>query len=325
MHSVLTLLSRLSAAAAALVLLPQLLSQVLETWGWQLALKQEGVRFLPLLRVRVATEAPAACLPAGVLLAESLKLPLLGRHCGLPAASAAAAILVRKYLLLVSQGLYILLAAVLGYTSLELASTHVLGFNGLPGLLVSCGLAISGAGIGFRLLLSRGAIALKLQHALRSLPAPSVTRALDRHAQAFGDADRRLRFFFSLPLASELRLVGCFLGAWLCEACETYLILQLLGVEMSFWSVASFEVGLSLLRNLVFLVPAGLGVQDAGYVLFLAALGAPEPAATGTAFVLLKRSKELIWAGVGFGLLALELPRRRAPGPLAESPGALML
>jgi len=58
----------------------------------------------------------------------------------------------------------------------------------------------------------------------------------------------------------------------------------------------------TLLRSIAFMVPAGLGVQDAGYVAFLAAFGVPEAATVGVAFVLIKRAKELFWIAMGFVL-----------------------
>jgi uncharacterized membrane protein YbhN (UPF0104 family) len=58
-----------------------------------------------------------------------------------------------------------------------------------------------------------------------------------------------------------------------------------------------------LFRHVMFLLPAGLGAQDAGYVAFLAALGVPNPVSLGAAFVVLKRGKELLWAAVGYALL----------------------
>jgi hypothetical protein len=65
------------------------------------------------------------------------------------------------------------------------------------------------------------------------------------------------------------------------------------------------EAAVVFLRNLAFFVPAGLGVQDAGYFKFLAAFGI-SPVGAG-AFVILKRAKEALWVGVGYlVLLVLE-------------------
>jgi uncharacterized membrane protein YbhN (UPF0104 family) len=56
---------------------------------------------------------------------------------------------------------------------------------------------------------------------------------------------------------------------------------------------------------MAFFSPGGLGVQDLGYMAFLSALGIPEAPAVSAAFVVLKRSKEILWIGVGYALLLL--------------------
>jgi hypothetical protein len=63
---------------------------------------------------------------------------------------------------------------------------------------------------------------------------------------------------------------------------------------------------LSFLKNVLFILPAGIGVQDVGYVSCLAALGVPDALDVGAAFSVLKRGKELFWASFGYWLLASE-------------------
>ncbi|WP_437961386.1 hypothetical protein WME76_18240 [Sorangium sp. So ce119] len=64
-------------------------------------------------------------------------------------------------------------------------------------------------------------------------------------------------------------------------------------------SCARFEVVLAMLRAAAFMVPSGLGVQDAGYVALLGALGVPGAVTVGAAFVLIKRAKEIVWIALG--------------------------
>jgi len=84
------------------------------------------------------------------------------------------------------------------------------------------------------------------------------------------------------------------------EGAEAFVILRLLGVDMTFTQVLAFEVVVSFVRSLAFMVPAGLGVQDAGYVAFLGAFSVPDAPTMGVAFVLIKRAKELLYVAVGF-------------------------
>ena len=65
------------------------------------------------------------------------------------------------------------------------------------------------------------------------------------------------------------------------------------------------ETALILVRGLAVPVPAGIGVQDAGYVLSLRALGVADATTVGAAFVVMKRGRDLFWIVVGFATLAL--------------------
>ena len=51
-----------------------------------------------------------------------------------------------------------------------------------------------------------------------------------------------------------------------------------------------------------FFAPAGIGVQDVGYLAVLNAYGVPDANAIGPAFVVLKRMKELVFVAFGYAL-----------------------
>lgn len=160
-------------------------------------------------------------------------------------------------------------------------------------------------------MLGRGRVAARLLGGLRLLPKVALRARVDRSAARFHRTDAELAALFR---AGPRRLVKPgfgFLCSWLLEALETFVILRLLGTELDFSTVAGFEVALSFLRNLVFVLPAGLGLQDVGYVLFLRALGVPDALAVGAAFSVLKRGKELFWSLAGYALLAWDARGRR--------------
>ena len=93
-------------------------------------------------------------------------------------------------------------------------------------------------------------------------------------------------------------------AGWLVRGVETYLFLRLLGADVPFTTALVVETAIIVVRSVAVPVPAGLGVQDVGYVLCLRALGVPDATTVGTAFVLLKRGKDLFWILVGFALMA---------------------
>jgi uncharacterized membrane protein YbhN (UPF0104 family) len=319
-------IGRVGGAALLWALVPMGAALAIEAFGWTWAFRRSGheVPFLGIWRVRVTSEALALTLPAGMLFCESTKPFLLARHCGLGAEVSIAGMAVRKYLLLVSQGVYITGFALLGAPFLERASSGVIGRSGLSAALLVVGGVVLATAISSGLCLRDGRIAERVRAALSRLPLGGLRGTLERSRGRFVRTDGELRNFFRGGLLQASLPALPFLVSWVLEAVETYLILRLLGVELPFEAVAALEVALSFMRHVTFVLPAGLGVQDLGYVAFLRALGAGDPLTMGAAFVLIKRAKECAWALSGFSLLASDLrgPPATSPAPLsAPQPG----
>jgi uncharacterized membrane protein YbhN (UPF0104 family) len=305
--------SRVIAGAGGTALLwalvPMGVALAIESCGWTWAFRRSGhpVPFVGIWRARVSSEALALTLPAGMLFCESMKPFLLARHCGLRAEASIAGMAMRKYLLLASQAVYISVFALLGAPFLERASSGIIGRSGLSGALLAVGVVVLIVAIASGVGLRDGAVAERARAALARLPLGAFGGKLERSRGRFTRTDGELRKFFGGNLLVATLPALPFLVSWVLEAVETYLILRLLGVELPFVAVAALEVALSFVRHVTFVLPAGLGVQDLGYVAFLRALGAADPLTMGAAFVLIKRAKECIWASVGYGLLALDL------------------
>jgi hypothetical protein len=161
-----------------------------------------------------------------------------------------------------------------------------------------------------------GRIAERVRALLARLPLSVLRERLERSRGRFVRTDGELSNFFRGGLPAATLPAVPFLVSWVLEAVETFLILSLLGVRLPFEAVGALEVALSFLRHVTFILPAGLGLQDMGYVAFLRALGASDPLTMGAAFVLVKRAKECAWALLGYLLLAADLrdaaARRRA-------------
>src|SRR5262249_6676076 len=115
-----------------------------------------------------------------------------------------------------------------------------------------------------------------------------------------------------------------FYVGWLVEALESYVLLRLVGAEISWAQLLALEASVAVIRSLTVFVPAGLGFQDAGYLAFFAAFKIPDATAVGTAFVILKRAKELVWVVVGYALLAAARAARR-PQPAGSRPRILFI
>lgn len=114
--------------------------------------------------------------------------------------------------------------------------------------------------------------------------------------------------------ASHRRLAAAFLvhlAAWFLATGEAWLALTLMGTPIPWPEVLALESMIFAIRSAAFVVPAGLGVQEGGYVLLGAALGLPVEAALAVS--ILKRGRELL-TGLPALLAWQWLGRRRPDG-----------
>jgi glycosyltransferase 2 family protein len=316
-------IGRSGGAVLFWALVPMGVALAIESLGWAWAFWRSGhpVPFIGVWRARVTSEALALTLPAGMLFCESTKPFLLARHCGLSAEVSVAGMAARKYLLLASQAVYISVFALLGAPFLQRASSGVIGRPGLSAGLLGVGAIVFLTAIASGVFLRDGRLADRVRALLSLLPFAGLKGRLERSRGRFVQTDGELRKFFRGSLLEASIPALPFLASWVLEAVETYLILRLIGVDLPFEAVAALEVALSFTRHVTFLLPAGLGVQDLGYVAFLRALGADDPLVMGAAFVLIKRAKECSYALLGYLLLVSDLRAAGAVPLPAPQPG----
>jgi hypothetical protein len=87
------------------------------------------------------------------------------------------------------------------------------------------------------------------------------------------------------------------------EAIGSFVILRLLGVQISLQDVMAIDATLSVVRAVAVFAPAGVGVQDLGYLAFFGAYDVANVGIIGPAFLVLKRLREMAYVIVGMGLL----------------------
>jgi hypothetical protein len=247
--------------------------------AWRRLLPEPRPAVGTLLGLRVSADAATFCLPSGALVAEGLNYAGLSRSLGVPARPALASLLVRRALLATSHAAVLAAGALLGRGWLEAASPRLLGRAGLEAWVLAIAAAF--------------------------LAACGVTLLALRRWIGGGTA----------RLPTLVAPTGLFLAVWWIESIETFVLLWLLGARAPWRAVLAFEPLLSLLRSLVVFLPAGLGLQDVGYAMFLGALGAPDAASLSAAFVVLKRSRELAVIAIGGLRLAWRRPRAPLPSP----------
>jgi uncharacterized membrane protein YbhN (UPF0104 family) len=140
----------------------------------------------------------------------------------------------------------------------------------------------------------------------------------ERYLQGLGDLDRALA---ALYRHGRRRLVASALVhavAWASGGLEIYIVLSLLGTPVPLGTALIIESFAGGVKFASFMVPASLGALEGGYVAFFEAFGLA--ATSGLSFVLVRRLREMAWAGVGF--LALGVSDRARLLPRPEEPRA---
>lgn len=299
-------LALISALGPILLLLPLpfFSTLLLDSLVWRRLLGAD-VRFGRVLGVRVAAEAVALSLPSGALLSDALSLSWIRRDCGLSLPQAAAALLVRKGFLALAHGLFVLVGALL---LLRLPAPP-----SLPAAAGISGLLVGSAGLLLLLATWESRLATRLSAWLQGSPLPALRHWAAARAAAFRDTDALLSGTRPGGLA-RLPLLLPYLLSWAVDATESCLILLLLGAPLPFLQVLPGEALMSLVRLAAFFVPAGLGLQDAGWIVYLRWLGLPQAASVGAAFLLLKRGREAVFTVLGI-LLRAWTERSQAPEP----------
>jgi hypothetical protein len=290
-----------------LLLLPNLAVTLIEAAAWwrSFGLLAARPRFASLVGVRLAVEAVMLGLPSGAVISESLQPWLLGRRCGVPFETAVVAGVGRKFFVVVSHGLVLALATLVTWPLLAHVSRDTIGRAGLPWLLLGVSaFMIATFGVGLALS-GRARLAERTRASLDHVGGRWLGDWLERHAPRFQRADEHLVTFFERERGALVVPMLIYATGWIVRGGETYLFLRLLGADLPFTTALVVETAIIVVRSVAVPVPAGLGVQDVGYVLCLKALGVADATTVGTAFVLLKRGKDLFWILLGFALMAV--------------------
>ncbi len=283
----------------------------LDSYAWKLLLQTLGFPqpLSRLFRVRLSTEAVTFTFPAGGLFAEALGPFLLSPGVAPEASLAASA--TKRWLIFRMHGVYLLLALAVGFPYLS-ASAAALHVPGLPWVVGAVGVTFFTLAIVLERVTGRFGVASRLHDGMATLPLQSWLRWLGAHRGSFVALDSQFAILAKHPARTPPFLV---LAAWVLESVETFIILRLLGVDLSFAAVVSLDASLSVVRTAAIFAPAGLGVQDVGYLAFFSAYGVHESALVGPAFLIMKRTKELFYVSIGLGLFALARRRARLTVP----------
>jgi putative membrane protein len=264
---------------------------LLDVGGWRTLLRAGAVprelstpgRLFVIASVR---EAINRLLPVANIGGEIAGIRMLCRD-GAEAAPVAASVIVEVLLTIISQLLFAVAGVLL---LLNLTGRMAVASQLLLGLVL-CVPVVA----GLYLLLHRGAL---FERILRGVEATMdlPTKLLGTLQQAMS-VDVRLRVLLAHP-AALLATVAWQLAGFAAGAIETWLALRWLQHPVGFAAALALESLTQAIRHFIFVVPAGLGVQEAGLVGFGYLLGLPNDASI--ALSLAKRMREIL-----FGIPAL--------------------
>jgi uncharacterized protein (TIRG00374 family) len=197
----------------------------------------------------------------------------------------------------------------------------MVGHDALPFIVAGAGLALVGVSLAVERAASRLGVAERLRDTVERVKSSrwlgKVNVPIDK--TGFERVDREL---VALAKSHHVVALALLVTQWMLEAVGSWVILRALGVELGFVTVLAVDAALSVVRALAVFAPSGLGVQDLGYLAFFAAVGVPDVAGIGPAFLVLKRAKELFYVVLGFALLFAMRGRGRGERAAATLEGA---
>lgn len=265
---------------------PYALAAVVDTLAWRILLSGP-VPFGLIFRARLAGEAVNLATPTMAVGGEPLKAYLLRPR--VPLLDGFVSVIADKTTIVAGQILF-LAAGLLAARTLTSPSGRLVPI--MTGLLAIEVLAVAG---------------FALVQANRGLGGGG--RVLGRmgarigvggagYLEGLGNLDRSLAALYRSGRRRLVASAAVHALAWASGGLEIYIVLRLLGTEVPLLTALIIESFASGVKFASFMVPASLGALEGGYVTFFEAFGLT--ATGGLTFVLVRRLREMAWAGVGF-------------------------
>jgi uncharacterized protein (TIRG00374 family) len=291
-----------------IVVLMELVLDGFNTLGWRatFAPADRRVGFWRLYLVRLAGSAFNQVIPSGTMGGEPIKVMLL--QPDVRTSAAVASVVTAKLAYSAGQACFVLAGFVFAFHRFHLPAQVNYAFYGAM-VLTALSLA------AFFWVQHRGLFAVTAK-AARFLPLPQ--HLVDRLRAATGRVDDLIREIHVDRPADFATAVGWHLAAFGVSMLQVYLFMRWLGLDADIVDALAVESCAVLLQIALFLVPAGIGVQEGGRMLLFTGLGLPE--AVGLTVGIAFRLNQLV--SIAFGLAAyafLHGPRRRAVRPVAPA------
>ena len=277
--------TRLVGWGIVIIILQEIFAYAANTLGWSFAFPlARPLPFSQLLAVRIVGDTVSHLTPTATLGGDFMRVRLL-RGCGRTSAIVAS-VVIAKLSQIVAQVAFIVLGLlVVAGTAPIPRALYVAVLSGAAMLLC----AVLGL-----LLIQRRGLFTTLDRPLRAIGLAGFGPILGQHLERF---DEEVERFYAGGPSRFLASATWFLVGWALGVLEACLILFFLDVPMTLRRLVAIEVLSAAVDAVVFFVPGKVGVQEGGKVLIFTLLGL-DPA-KGLSFGILRRVRELAWAGIG--------------------------
>jgi len=281
---------------APLIFLPSLLINYINTWAWVFTFPPPFSKYqLPFSRlfwIRICGDfinnfTPTAHVGGDLTRVWCLKKYNVSSTIAFVTAIMDKAALIITEILFIYTGIFLLLARV----DWPITSRIWVGSS----LLLALGAIYGVAGAVHKGFFSK--ISGTLSRSIR-------WRALWRFHGKVKHLDTHLTQFYRNHHKEFLRSNVLHFVAWVVGALETWAMLYLLGKPVGIVDAVIIEALITLAKGLGFLIPASLGVFEAGSVIFFQLLDLGQ--GLGLAFSLLKRARELFIGGLAWVVFSIQ-------------------
>ncbi len=274
-------------------------SYLANTLGWLAAFPRPGpaIPFGQLLAARISGDAVNYVTPTATFGGEFVRTRFL--HGQATGTALVASVAVAKLSQTIGQIAFVILG--LGIILDETPLPDAIHYGLLAGLT-----AVSAGAIILLFVQRRGMFAPALRMVQR-LGLPARAPELMRRLQHLDEEITRIHVNSNSAFALS---VACFFVGWCIGVVEVYLILWFLDLPVSVHRALTIEVLSVAIDGMLFFVPLKAGTQEASKVLIFTLLGL-DPA-KGLAMGILRRIRELTWAGIGLLLLSRQQLTARA-------------
>ncbi len=276
---------------APVIFVPYAIASAFDAAGWRATFMHAPPRLGLLYLVRLIGESVNNVTPTAYLGGEPVKAYLLQRF-GVPLADGTTSVILAKTALTIAQIAFVIFGVALLFVR-----------RGATWATIPVLLAMLAAGATVTVLLvrwqRRGLVDSIAGIVGRLFPRARISARLRDRAD---EIDAKLRAFYEARGgAAVLSVVLHFVG-WVAGAGEVYAIMVLIGYPVGWADAVIIEALAQPTRLLGIVVPATIGVQEAGGMLIFGLLGLPPD--LGLTLMLLKRVRELGYSVLGFALLA---------------------